>query len=47
MNDCKQCENSIINMFGIGCDKLKDWLTHQEYKNGKVKLDNCPLEEQK
>ena len=44
MNDCKKCEKAIINMFGIGCSEINDWITHQEYKNGKVKLDSCPKE---
>ena len=47
MNDCKQCEHSIVNMFGIGCDKLKDWITREEYKDGKKVLDNCPKKEKK
>lgn len=42
MNDCKQCEHSRINWLGdIGCVKLKDWLTREEYKTKKI-LDNCP-----
>lgn len=45
MKDCKQCENSITNWLGdVGCKILKDWITHQEYKNGKIKLDSCPKE---
>lgn len=47
MNDCKQCEHSRINWLGdIGCLKLKDWITHTEYKTKKV-LDNCPKKEEK
>ena len=42
MTDCKQCEHSRINWLGdIGCVKLKDWLTREEYKTKKI-LDNCP-----
>lgn len=45
MTDCKVCPIAIINIFGdIGCPILKDWLTHQEYRNGKIKLDSCPKE---
>ena len=46
MNDCKKCDKAIINMFGVACSELKDWLTHQEYKTKKV-LDNCPKKEKK
>lgn len=45
MNDCKQCEHSIVNRFGIACKEMKDWLTHQEYRAGKKILDDCPLKE--
>ena len=42
MTDCKQCEHSIVNRFGIACKEKRDWLTHQEYRAGKKILDNCP-----
>ena len=42
MVDCKQCEHHRISFLGdVGCMILRDWLTHQEYKEKKV-LDNCP-----
>lgn len=42
MTDCKACPIAIINIYGdIGCPKLKDWLTREEYKEKKI-LDNCP-----
>ena len=47
MTDCKECDNVVYSIFGdVGCLVLKDWLTHQEYKEKKI-LDNCPLKEQK
>lgn len=47
MRDCKQCEESVIDIYGdIGCKILVDWLTHQEYKQKKV-LDGCPKEQNK
>ena len=42
MTDCKQCEHSIVNRFGIACKEKRDWLTHQEYRAGKKILDDCP-----
>ena len=48
MNDCKQCDKVLINWLGdLGCSTLKDWITREEYKEGKKILDNCPLKEQK
>lgn len=47
MKDCKQCENSIVNRFGIACKILRDWVTHQEYRSGKKILEECPKKEQK
>lgn len=47
MRDCKQCEESVIDIYGdVGCKVLIDWLTHQEYKQKKV-LDGCPKEQNK
>lgn len=48
MNDCKQCDKVLINWLGdLGCPLVKDWVTRDEYKEGKKILDNCPLKEQK
>lgn len=47
MNDCKQCKESVVDIYGdVGCKILFDWLTRQEYKEKKI-LDNCPKKEQK
>lgn len=43
-NSCKECRISVKGFENIGCPVLHDWLEPYEYKNGKVKLDNCPLE---
>ena len=33
MNDCKQCKESVVDIYGdVGCKLLSDWLTRQEYK---------------
>ena len=43
MNDCKQCEEHGISMWGdIGCFIIHDWITREEYKEGKKVLDDCP-----
>ena len=48
MTDCKQCKNVLINWLGdLGCPLLKDWITREEYKNGKKVLENCPNTEGK
>ena len=48
MADCKACPVAIINIYGdIGCPKLKDWITREEYKSGKKVLENCPNTEEK
>lgn len=48
MNDCKECDKVLINWLGdLGCSEKKDWITRQEYKNGKKILDNCPKKEEK
>ena len=48
MNDCKDCDKVMYSVFGdVGCPILKDWITREEYKEGKKILDNCPKKEQK
>lgn len=44
---CKECELRVLAPNMIMCGYLKDWLEPFQYKKGKVKLDNCPLEVQK
>lgn len=46
-NSCKECDIRVVAHGVIMCGILKDWLEPFEYRNGKTKLDNCPLEEQK
>ena len=41
---CKECSISLKSYGNIGCPILRDWLEPFQYKNDKVKLDNCPLE---
>ena len=40
----KECSISLKSYGNIGCPILRDWLEPFQYKNDKVKLDNCPLE---
>lgn len=48
MTDCKQCKEHGISMWGdVGCFILRDWISRDEYKEGKKILDNCPKKEQK
>ena len=42
---CKECKLSIKGFGAIGCPINRDWLEPFQYKNDKVKLDNCPLEQ--
>lgn len=43
MTDCKECDKALINWLGdIGCVELKDWVTREEYQEGKKILENCP-----
>ena len=43
--NCKECEIKVIAPNMIMCPILHDWLEPFEFKKGKTKLDNCPLEE--
>lgn len=45
--NCKECTLHIFMWGVLGCPLCKDWIEPQEFRNGKVKLENCPLEEQK
>ena len=45
--NCKECEIKVIAPNMIMCPILHDWLEPFEFKNGKTKLDNCPLEDKK
>lgn len=44
---CKECDLRVVAPKMIMCPVLHDWIEPFEFKNGKVKLENCPLEEQK
>lgn len=47
--NCKDCNLHLFSFsMGetlIGCPMLKNWLTQEEIKDGKVKFPDCPLEE--
>lgn len=47
MRSCYDCEYHRIafyNEYLLGCTLLKDWLTREEFKNGKRILNGCPLQ---
>ena len=48
---CQDCSIHLLSVaFGemsIGCPLLKNWITKEERKEGKVKFPDCPLEEEK
>ena len=46
-NSCKECDLRVVAHGVMMCPINKDWLETWEYRNGKTKLDNCPLEEMK
>lgn len=46
-NSCKECDLRVVAHSVMMCPINKDWLETWEYRNGKTKLDNCPLEEMK
>lgn len=43
-NSCKECKLKVIAQGMIMCPVLHDWIEPFEFKGGKVKLENCPLE---
>ena len=43
---CKECDLHVFGWGVLMCGVLKDWIDAFEYRSGKVKLDNCPLEEE-
>lgn len=49
--NCKDCSLHLFSFaMGetlIGCPILKNWLTREEIKGGKIKFPDCPLEEKK
>ena len=47
-NSCKDCE-LVVKTFGVYlCPLLKDWIERwQIAEKTKLRLDNCPLKEQK
>ena len=48
IKECKECPNCRVNWLGdVGCSVLHDWITREEYKDGKKVLDNCPKKEEK
>lgn len=44
---CKDCILSVKAYGNVMCAVKKDWLETWEIRSGKVKLDGCPLEEEK
>ena len=44
-NSCKECQYSYRSFGVYLCPLLKNWLEKWEMHEGKLKLDDCPLEE--
>ena len=44
---CRECELRVVGNGVIMCSVSKNWIELWEYKDGKTKLDECPLEVQK
>lgn len=44
---CRECELHIFMYGNLVCPVLRDWIEPSEYREGKNKLKNCPLEEGK
>ena len=42
---CRECDLHVFGNGMILCGVCRDWLTPQEYNEGKIRLENCPLEE--
>lgn len=45
--NCRECELRVISNGAILCGVLKDFMSVEEYRCGRTKFENCPLEEQK
>lgn len=43
-NSCKECDLRSVALGMIGCRYLGDWIEPFEHRNGKTKLEKCPLE---
>lgn len=41
---CKECELHVVALNMIGCPILTDWIEPFQFRRGKTKFDNCPLE---
>lgn len=41
---CRECELRVISNGAILCGVLKDFMSVEEYRCGRTKFENCPLE---
>jgi len=46
-NSCKECELHTFSLGVLACPVVRDWIEPQEFRSGKKKLENCPLEKVK
>lgn len=46
-NSCKECRLHTFTLGVIACPVVRDWIEPQEFRAGKIKLENCPLEKVK
>lgn len=43
---CRECSLHVYMWHNIGCAILRDWIEPMEFREGKRKLEGCPLEEE-
>ena len=41
---CRECDYRVITNGAILCGVIKDFMSVEEYRNGRTKFENCPLE---
>lgn len=45
-NSCKECDMKVVARHIIMCSVLHDFMDVEEYRNGRIKFEKCPLEEE-
>ena len=45
-NSCRECKYHIFMWGNLSCPFCKDWIEPFEYRQGKKKLEDCPLVEE-
>jgi len=42
---CKECDYRVVTNGAILCGVIKDFMSVEEYRNGRTKFESCPLRE--